>query len=178
MKKNQTLPVLGAAASPGTLSPGPAASCHEHTHKTPGLTSEPARQIPLPCPALPRVRASQHSPQGSASCHSSICTVSPLEHFSRADPGCRTPVFTQTPLQGPLPQCRAPQLMRLGLPAFQKGFSMMGRLQALGCPPFHEEVIPEHLLAPQLRRPDGKSTRAGRGFRKSFLPSSLQVCPH
>lgn len=158
---------IRAAASPGTLCPGPAAEyvCSEHTHKTPG----PPQGYPA-CSLLPWVRASQHSP------HSNICMVSPLEHLSWADSGCRIALFTQIPLQGPLPQCQPPQLMRL--PAFQTGFSMIGRLQALGCPPLHKEVIPEHLLGPQLRRPDGKRARAGRSFGNSFLPSSLQVCPH
>lgn len=141
----------------------------------PGLTSEPPSQLP---PALPWVRVPRCSPHpGIASCRANICTVPPLEPFSWADSGCRIALFTQIPLQGPLPQCQPRQLMRLGLPAFQTGFSMMGRLQALDCPPFHEEVISEHLLGPQLRRPDGKRARAGRGF-DSFLPSSLQVCPH
>lgn len=52
-----------------------------------------------------------------------------------------TLLLTQIPLRGPLPRCHPPQLMRLGLPGSQTGFSVMGRLQALGCPPFHKEII-------------------------------------
>lgn len=177
MKQNQIVPVLSAAGQqhPQGLSlPWPSSILH-HTHK-PGLSQASPQSHPV-SPLLPWVRACHHSPAQPAvmptSARCRLWTISPGLILA-----VQLPSSLKSLSRVHFPQCQPPQLTRLGLPAFQTDFSIIERLQPLGCSPFHEEVISEHLLGPQLKRSDGKRARAGRGFGNSFLPSSLQVCPH
>ena len=157
MKKNQILPVLGAgedgAAAGQQHSQRASHRASRNSQQHLAVSTRTTRQVPprihvvcplLPCPGSehPGEPASRHSPHpGTASCHASICTLSCLEHFIWTDAGSKITLLAQIPHWGPPPRCHPPQIMRLGLPGFQTGFSKMGRLQALGCPPFHEEII-------------------------------------
>lgn len=168
MKKNQILPVLGAGgdgaavgqqhprvASP-QASPNPqqhlAARRHTACHVSP--RSHPVCPL-LPClgsdgheqsPALGQSFLAQPTSQHNLHPGTPISARSPAWSIS---PGLvlavRWPSSTQILLQSSPPRCRPPQLRRLWLPGFQTGFPMMGRLQALGCPPFCEEVISDRL---------------------------------
>lgn len=165
MRKNQILPVLGAGGDGAAVgqqhpqgasqraSPNPRQCLSASTHTT--------RQVPprshLVCPLLPCPGSDRHKPSPApgqripaqpASRHNQLS----CQHLQVRLPGAflldrswqRDHPLRSNPFPGSTTPVPRIPINEAGNPGFQTGFSMTGKLQALGCPPFREEVVSEH----------------------------------